>query len=57
METELQAIQDEPSKLNESHVSFGSTTAHDPTGLEILWVEVEAPGCGMNENKVIRKNI
>ncbi|HWQ17670.1 MAG TPA: hypothetical protein VNL13_07575 [Sulfolobales archaeon] len=31
-------------ELDGSHVPFGSTAAHDPAGLEILWVEVEAPG-------------
>jgi len=33
------------SKLDGSRVPFGSTAAHDPAGLEILWVEVEVPGC------------
>jgi len=30
--------------LDGSRVLFGSTTAHEPTGLEILRVEVEVPG-------------
>ncbi|HWQ16991.1 MAG TPA: hypothetical protein VNL13_04060 [Sulfolobales archaeon] len=32
-------------KLDGSHVPFGSTAAHEPTGSEILRAEVEAPGC------------
>ncbi|HWQ17040.1 MAG TPA: hypothetical protein VNL13_04315 [Sulfolobales archaeon] len=31
-------------ELDGSHVPFGPTAAHEPTGSEILQVEVEAPG-------------
>lgn len=37
------------SKLDGSHMPFGSTAAHDPTGSEILRVEVEVPGWTMNK--------
>ncbi|MEM2203729.1 MAG: hypothetical protein QXI22_05165 [Sulfolobales archaeon] len=44
------------SKLDGSHMPFGSTAAHDPTGSEILRVEVEVPGWTMNK-KMIGMNI
>ncbi|HWQ17062.1 MAG TPA: hypothetical protein VNL13_04425 [Sulfolobales archaeon] len=35
---------DDLSSLDGGQVPFDSTAAHDPAGLEILWVEVEVPG-------------
>ncbi|HWQ17152.1 MAG TPA: hypothetical protein VNL13_04890 [Sulfolobales archaeon] len=42
---------------DKSHVPFGPTATHEPTGSLTPRVEVEAPWIYMNENKMIGTNI